>query len=229
MNDKLNDFIDHARDKGMDLASIRQLLLSAGWRDQAIAESICARELELSIPKPTIPVRVASQHPVSIRHKSRDAFLHLLAYATLYLWSMSVVLLLFTYLDFAFPDSAWRISYNQRQTLLSTVRVQLAVVTVAFPVFLVCWHYLLREVKRTPTSGRGVLRRWLGNFSLFVGVITLSVNAMTLVFFWLEGQMTIRFVLKVVCLFMIAGCLVGYLAWTLRSEAQRWAGLETHQ
>jgi len=33
MDEKLIRFVDHARDKGMDHATIRHLLLSAGWKE----------------------------------------------------------------------------------------------------------------------------------------------------------------------------------------------------
>ena len=41
MNEKLRHFVDHSRDKGLDHATIRHVLLSAGWRDKDIAEVVC--------------------------------------------------------------------------------------------------------------------------------------------------------------------------------------------
>ena len=222
MNAELIRFVDHAKDKGLDHATIRQTLLSAGWKDKEIAKVICARELELPIPEPALvastPTRAARRPGVP--RKARDAFLHLLAFGSLYVWSTSVIMLLFIYLNFAFPDPAWRTSYRQLQELLPIMRLQLAIVMVAFPIFMIVWNYLLGEIRRNPETGRGVLRRWLGNLSLFIGSITLAGNAMTLIYFLLEGQLTIRFVLKVVVLFLIAGGFVWYLAFTLRSESK---------
>ncbi len=103
---------------------------------------------------------------------------------------------------------------------LSVVRASLAVLIVSFPGFLIMWHFLLREVRQDPQRARGGIRRWLGDLSLFVGGITLTGDAITLVYFLLEGQLTIRFVLKSATLFVIAGGLVFYLAMTLRIEAQ---------
>ena len=91
MNEKLSQFVDHSRDKGLDHATILHLLLSAGWREKDIAEVFCARDLELPIPEPT-GVGTA-----------RDAFFHLLTFTALYTWATSLILLLITYIDFAFP------------------------------------------------------------------------------------------------------------------------------
>lgn len=222
MDEKLIQFVDHAIKQGMDHATIRQLLLSAGWKDKDIADVFCTRDLELPIPEPPrvglAPAR--SQRRPGVQRKARDAFLHLLTFGSLYIWSTSVILLLLAYVDFAFPDPAWRTSYSQLQGILSIMRFQLAIVIVAFPIYLIMWNFLLREVRRHPETGKGVLRRWLGNLSLFIGAITLSGDVMTLIYFLLEGQLTVRFVLKAAVLFVIAGGLVGYLALTLRSEAR---------
>lgn len=222
MDDKLAPFVDHAREKGLDHATIRQLLLSAGWKDRDIAAAFCTRDLEMPIPAPPGlgPVHTRSPRPAAVPRKARDAFLHILTFGSLFIWSTSVILLLLTYLDFAFPDPAWRTSDRRLQEILSIMRFQVAIIVVAFPIFLIMWNYLLREVRRNPQTGKSVIRRWLGNLTLFVCAITLSGDIMALIFFLLEGQMTTRFVLKAVVLFLTTGGLVCYLARTLRSEAQ---------
>ncbi len=222
MDEKLIRFVDHARDKGMDLATIRQLLLSAGWKEKDIAEVFCTRDLEIPIPEPTRvgPARARGPRPTGSvwPRRARDAFLHLLTFGALYASTISLVVLFFTYLNFAFPDPAWRTSYAQLQEILSIIRVQLAIVIVSFPVFLTLWHYLLREVHRHPE--KVAIRRWLAYLSVFVGALALSGDVMTLIYFLLEGQLTIRFLLKTAVLFLIAGSLVLYLVFTLRSEAK---------
>ena len=102
----------------------------------------------------------------------------------------------------------------------STVRAQIAIVIVAFPLFLLLWHFLLREVRRDSGKGRGAIRRSLGYLSIFVGSLTLSGDVITLIYFLLEGQLTVRLLLKAGVLFLIAGSLVLYLWQTLRSESE---------
>ena len=81
MNEDLARFVDHARERGMDLAGLRQLLRSAGWKDEEITEAICARELDLPVPTPP----GASS--------ARDTFLQLLAFSALYTWVISLIVL----------------------------------------------------------------------------------------------------------------------------------------
>jgi hypothetical protein len=222
MDEKLIRFVDHARDKGMDHATIRRLLLSAGWKEKDVAEVFCARDLELPIPE---PAGVGSARARGVRRpgspwprRARDAFLHLLTFGALFTWATNLILLFFAYINLAFPDPAWRISQSALEEILSVIRAELATVIVSFPIFLILWHFLLREVRRDPEKAKGAIRRWLGYLTLFVGAITLSGDVMTLIYFLLEGQLTVRLLLKAAALFLIAGSLVLYLAFTLRSE-----------
>ena len=208
MREKLIKFVDHARDKGMDHGTIRHLLLSAGWKEQDVANAICQQELELPIPEPT---GIGS---------ARDAFLHLLTFTGLYVSATSLILLSFTYIEFALPDAASRRSVYEIEGALSSIRAALAALIVSFPCFLLLWRYLLREIDRHPEKAKGAIRRWLGHLSLFVGMVAISANGITLIYYMLEGQLTIRFLLKVSVLFLIAGSLVLYLMHTLRSEGE---------
>jgi hypothetical protein len=50
--DPLATFIDHARGKDMDHATIRMLLLSAGWKERDVAPVLSAQALEHPVPTP---------------------------------------------------------------------------------------------------------------------------------------------------------------------------------
>ena len=139
---------------------------------------------------------------------ARDVFFHLLAFTALYTWATSLILLLFTYVNFAFPDPAWRASFDSLETALSNTRAALAALVVSFPSFLIFWHILLREVRRQPEKAKGAVRRWLTYLSLFVGAVILATDVTTLIYYLLEGQLTVRFLLKVAALFVVAGSLL---------------------
>lgn len=224
MDQKLTDFVDHAREKGFDLATIRQLLLSNGWRDRDIAEAFSSRELELPVPEPSHPEvrsargqrRAESPWP----RRAREAFLHLLAFGALFTWVTALLLLLTTAIDIVMTDPAWRLSQARLDVIRSNMRGQIATLIVAFPFFLFLWHFLLREARREAHTGRGAIRRWLAYLTLFVGTITLAGDLMALIYLLLEGQMTVGILLKGGVLFLITGGIVLYLSLTLRSESE---------
>jgi hypothetical protein len=208
MDENLARFIDHARQKGMDHATIFLLLRSSGWKEREIAEAFAARELGKPIPERT---GVGS---------ARDAFFHLLAFTALYAWAISLVFLFFTYIDLAFPDLATRTGTYAFEAMLSSIRASLATLIVSYPLFVLVWWFLLREVRMYPEKAKSGIRRWLTFLSLFVGAVTIMTDVIIVVYYAVEGELTVRFLLKVVVLFIIAGALFVYLALTLRSEGE---------
>ncbi len=208
MAETLSRFVEHARAKGLDPTAVFLLLQAAGWKEKEIADAICARELGIAVPE---RAGIGS---------ARDAFFHLLAFTALYAWAISLVVLLFTYVEFAFPDPVERTPYYQIGWALSRIRWSLATILVAYPLFVGVWWFLLREVRQFPEKAKSGVRRWLASLSLFVAAVTIMGNVITVVFYLVEGDLTVRFLLKVLVLFVVTGALFVYLALVLRSEAE---------
>ncbi|MGO9465838.1 MAG: DUF5671 domain-containing protein [Isosphaeraceae bacterium] len=126
----------------------------------------------------------------------------------------------FTYIEFAFPDPATRTRTYALEAALSSIRASLATLIVSYPLFLLVWSFLLREVRMSPEKATSGVRRWLSFLSLFVGAVTILTDVIVVVYYLVEGDLTVRFLLKVVVLLVIAGALSTYLAMVLRSEAE---------
>jgi len=204
---ELSAFVEHARQKGMDHATIRMLLLSAGWKEKDIVEVLARASLDLPIPAPPD------------RGGAREAFLHLLTFAAFYSSVVAIVVLLFHYVNRLFPDAAMREGAETWQ--LSAIRWSLAVVIVSFPVYLLLSRTLLREMRAHPERSWSATRRWLTYLTLFLASIALSGDVITLVFRLLEGELTSRFVLKVLVVLVIAGLASVYYLLSLRMPVER--------
>ena len=94
MDDPLGAFLDHARSKGMDHATIRMLLLSAGWKEKEIARALTEHSLDMPVPTPP---DVGG---------AREAFMHLIAFAALYTAVIALVALVFDFVNLVLPDQA---------------------------------------------------------------------------------------------------------------------------
>lgn len=208
MDERLTKFIDHARQKGLDYSAIFLLLRSSGWKERQITRALAARDLELPIPERTG------------MGSARDAFLHLVAFTALYAAAISLVLLSFTYIEFWFPDPAMRSSTYEVEAALSGIRAQLATLIVAYPLFLLAWSYLLREIHQSPEKAHSGVRRWLSFLSLFVGAVTIMTDVICVVYYLVEGDLTLRFLLKVLALLVVTGSIFLYLSLVLRSESE---------
>ncbi len=205
MTDALHSFITHARGKGLDHATIRLLLQAAGWKDKDIARGIAAEGLDVSVPEP------------AGSGNARDSFIYLMSFVTLYVVVTAIIVLYYMFLDFLFPDPGWELA--NVDAFLDVVRYAIAAVIVAFPLFLILSQILERLVRRTPDSHKQPVARWLTYLTMFLAAAVMMGDLITLLFYFLDGSVTTRFVLKVVVLFVIAEVILSYYYLTPRTAA----------
>ena len=150
MDSSLGAFIDHARQKGMDHATIRMLLLSAGWKEKEIARALTAQALDIPVPTPP---DVGG---------AREAFLHLVAFAALYTAVIAGVMLLFDFINVLLPDPAMtQYGSVQAKWVGTAIRWEISALIVSFPLLIWLSWALVREMRATPDKARSPVRRWL--------------------------------------------------------------------
>ncbi|OGJ62081.1 hypothetical protein A3C37_01545 [Candidatus Peribacteria bacterium RIFCSPHIGHO2_02_FULL_53_20] len=208
----LESFIAHARSKGMDHQTIRMLLLSAGWKEHDVAMAIGAEGLDVAVPTPPDA------------GGARDAFFHLLAFAGLYTSVVSFILLAFAYINRWFPDAALE-RYATDESFRDSIRWPLAALIVAFPIFLWMTRLLVKEMRSHSEKQSSGVRRWLTYLTLFVAASVLMGDLITLVFSLLSGDITVRFLLKVVVVFLVAGGVFTYYFYALRKPVSEHGSL----
>lgn len=147
-------------------------------------------------------------------HKSapRDVFLYLLAIITLYISVWRFIDLLFDYINVLIPDE---LVYRD---IFSPVRLSIATLIVVFPVYLGVTWFLRKDIIKFPEKREMRVRKWLLNFTLFVAALTIIVDLVTLLYNFLEGELTLQFALKVLVVLIVAGAVFSYYLWDLRRE-----------
>ena len=207
MNDQLNAFIAHARKKDMDHSTIRMLLLSAGWKEKEIAQALTAESLSMEVP---VPPDIGG---------AREAFLHLLSFAALYTLVINAVILFFHYINRLFPDSTEQVWSTYAD--YSGIRMSMAAMIVAFPLLVWMSRMIHRDIAIHPQKAWSGIRRWLTYLTLFVAATTLMIDIITLVFSLLEGELSARFLLKVLTVFLLAGAAFTYYFLLLKSDVKQ--------
>lgn len=141
-----------------------------------------------------------------------DFFLWLGAMAALYVSAVSFITLLFEYIEVAFPDDL----SGFVDPFSGAIRFAIASLVVLFPLYLYLTRRLNQDIRRNPGKKEIWVRRWLIWITLFVAGITLVVDLITLINFFLGGDLTARFVLKVVTVFVVIGGIFLYYVYDLK-------------
>lgn len=140
----------------------------------------------------------------------RDVFMYLLALITLVVSAVSFGIVLFQLINVRFPDILQDAGFAQPSYALGSLRAALAMLVVVFPVFIWVSRFLKRDVLANPEKREFRVRRWMLYLTVFAAALVLIGDVVAIVRNYLEGELTLRFLLKVVAVFFIAGSVFQY-------------------
>lgn len=135
------------------------------------------------------------------RTAPKDFFLWASAVIALYVSVISFITLLFEYINYVFPDPNAYVG----DPYSSAMRAAMAAVIVFVPATLVFLR-LIRGSILVEAGKAGIwVRRWALQLTIFVMTFTILVDLVTLVNYFLNGEITTRFILKVLVVLLVAG------------------------
>jgi hypothetical protein len=206
---KLMAFVESALRAGQSREAARQALEQAGWSKDQIADALASyADVAFAVPVPRPRAQLSA----------RDAFWYLLMFGTLYMSAYSLCDLLFGFINLAYPDEASSSYVNRTEFVERGIRWATAALIVAFPVFLLASLTIGKQVAADPTRRNSAMRKWLTYLTLLVAAGVIVGDGITLVFNVLSGELTTRFVLKVLVVAVVAGAAFGYFTWSMRGD-----------
>lgn len=134
----------------------------------------------------------------------KEVFLHLLAIISLYMSVGGLMALLFQYINIYFPD---RLDYYSYQSIADLIRYSMASLIIIFPVYMFVSYMIRKDYILSPEKLNLKIRKWLLYFTLFAASVTVIIDLITLIYNFLGGDLTARFVFKILVVLIIA-CLV---------------------
>ena len=127
--------------------------------------------------------------------------------------------LAFQTLNHKFPDAlnaVYQYGYNTYD--FESARSAMATLIIVFPAYLVLSHFWSRLAKKSLGHIDEVIRKWMIYLILFLAGIVVVVDLVTLVRYFVAGEITTRFILKVAITLLIAAKVVAYYTFTLKGK-----------
>jgi hypothetical protein len=206
ISDELIAFVKEALARGLPKTEIERALASAGWPQAQIRGALA------SFADVPFPIPVPRPRPYV---SARDAFVYLVMFTTLYLSAFNLGQLVFELIDRALPDPA---APAYELTILHALRWSIASLIVAVPVFLYTSWLTARATQADPTKRSSRIKRQLTYLTLFIASCLLIGDVTSLIYSFLGGELTTRFLLKVLTIGTIAGTAFWYYLNDVRDE-----------
>jgi hypothetical protein len=192
--DPLAQFVRDALIAGKSRGDIRSALAASGWSPGEIDGALGSfSETIFDPPVPRPRLRVTA----------RDAFIYLSLFTALAISAGQLMTLIFAIYDFHLPDPADGV-YAARYAL-EQIRWAIATLLVSVPAFVWMTLYTGKKIAKDAGHQRSLVRKWITYLALFVSALVFFGNSVYVIYSFLKGEFTLRFILKATTVAFIAG------------------------
>ena len=206
MNTALSEYIAAAKARGASDSFVVELLERNGWPRKEVYAAFAA-------------IYETPKRGAGVAESARDAFLYLLSFGTLSVWAWNLGSLFFTLIDIWYRDPVFTPQlFVGRNVAISE---NMAALVVSFPIYMVTMRILLSDLAQKPEKLESGVRKWLTYIALLISASVVIGDLIAVVDYFLRGEITTTFLLKVLTVFVIAGGVFLYYLQPLeKPEAQ---------
>lgn len=145
----------------------------------------------------------------------KDFFLNLGAIVALYTIVISLINLLFAVINSAYPRVTEGYNYYGSQSISWPV----AILIIFFPVYILLMWLLEKGYVSEPERRNTGIRKWLTYITLFLAGLATTVDLVTVIYYFIDGQeLTTGFLLKVLSVLVVALGVFYYYISDLREK-----------
>ena len=138
---------------------------------------------------------------------AKDFFINLGAIVALYTTVISLINLLFTVINTAYPKIQNGYNYYGSQSVSWPV----ATLIIFFPIFILLMWLLEKDYITSPEKQNSGIHKWLTYITLFISGLIIAGDLITVLYYFIDGQeLSAGFLLKVLVLLVIATGIFSY-------------------
>lgn len=142
----------------------------------------------------------------------KDFFLHLSATLVLYVSAGALINLLFSVINYYFPDQLAGYFYA------NAVAWPISLLVILVPTLYVLEYLLKRDIEKMPEKGNLLIRKWRIYLTLFLTAILIGGDLIALINTYLNGEISARFVWKALAVLVVGGTVGKYYFSSLYTQ-----------
>jgi hypothetical protein len=185
---------------------IKSHLTLVGWTEEEASEAVVAGLLASGVPAPE---RGASKGGGRVA-STVEVVLNFFSFILLGTVATALGVLYFNIINKYFPDAlSQRYGYDLGYSA-SAVQYSIATLVIAFPIYVATVSVWFRRFREDAEKAESKLTKWLTYLVLLAASVTIVGDLIAAVLYFLQGELSVRFLLKSGTILLIAGMIFGF-------------------
>ncbi len=148
----------------------------------------------------------------TIKTTPKDFFLHLGATVVLYMATVALINLLFSIINYFFPDTLAGYFYA------NSVAWPISMLIILVPVLYGLEYLIRRDIAKVPEKADLWIRKWRIYLTIFLMIALIGGDLIALINIYLNGEISSRFVWKVIAILLVGGSIGKYYFFSLHTN-----------
>jgi len=205
MDNLLSSHIVDRLRNGASQTDIKKDLLAVGWTEDQVGVAIAEGLVATGVPAPQGKTVGSSRSSVA------EVAVNFFSFVLLGIIAGSLITLYYAIINYYFPDALIDSSYYYKyERFAQTIHYAIAALIVAYPIYyfaLRIWFKRFRENEKKVESG---LTKWFTYIVLLIASGSVVGDLITVLFYFFQGEVTARFILKALVILFIGGTVFGF-------------------
>ena len=149
-------------------------------------------------------INLQNNTPNTAKTTPKDFFIHLASTIVLYISVISIINLLFSIINYFFPDSLSGYFYT------SSIAWPISMLVVLVPILYSLEYIIKKDIRLNPSKSEIWINRWRIYLTLFLTGAVIAGDLIALINTYLNGEITARFIYKFLAILIVLGIVFSY-------------------
>lgn len=191
---------------GTTKAEVAEELMALGWTDEEIEGAYRAAVVSLGAPLPD----AANRPTLAKKAGTVDVVINFFSFILLGIVATALGTLLFQVINHFFPDALDATNWYALGASTDAIHYATAALIIGYPLYYFAMRLWFRKFREDEGRVESKLSKWLTYLVLLITAVTIVGDLITVVYTFLQGEITMRFFLKAVVILGIAGSIFGF-------------------
>ncbi|KKU78988.1 MAG: hypothetical protein UY04_C0020G0004 [Parcubacteria group bacterium GW2011_GWA2_47_7] len=202
---KLTSFVAERLKAGASPDAIKQHLLLVGWSEEEAGTALVSGLVASGVPTPENRAH-SGRGTLS---STVEVVLNFFSFILLGTVATALGILYYNIIGRYFPDPLV-LGYGALDYSSSAIHYAIATLIIAFPIYVMTVRLWFRRFRENEEKVESKLTKWLTYLVLLVTAVTIVGDLIASVFYFLQGELSVRFILKALTILVIAGLIFGF-------------------